>query len=827
VKIIKRGMDTRKVVARFEAERQALALMEHPAIARVFDAGETPRGRPYFVMEHIHGVPITDHCDRQRLTTRERLELFLEVCEGVVHAHRKAIIHRDLKPSNVLVTIQDGKAVPKIIDFGVAKATAQRLTEQTVYTEHGVLIGTPAYMSPEQAEMTGQGVDTRTDVYSLGVMLYELLVGALPFDPRDLCAAGYDEIRRKIREEEPSKPSTRLATLPGERTTESASRRRVDLPTLRRQLSGDLDWITMRALEKDRSRRYGSPTELAADIRRHLSDEPVEAGPPSKAYRAKKFVRRHRVGVAVAGGVGVLLLAVAATMTVQAGRIAAERDRANAEAARANQEAEAKGQVSEFLKDLFTVSDPGEARGNSITARELLDRGAEKIEGMLTEQPETRAELMDTMGDVYRKLGLYPQAELLLEQALAERKRVLGDDHPDTLNSMNNLALLYQYQGRYAEAEPLYLETLETRQRVFGDDHPDTLASMNNLALLYWKQGRYEEAEPLYLEALKTQKRVLGDDHPLTLGSTNNLANLYSDQGRYDEAGPLYRENLEATKRVRGADHPETLKAMNNLANLYGYQGRYAEAEPLFLETLAIKIRVLGDDHPSTLWSMNNLAILYRYQGRHAEAEPLYLETLETRKRVLGDDHPDTLASMNGLAILYKTQGRHDQAEPLYLETLVTRRRVLGDDHPRTLESINNLAMLYESQGRYAEAEPLHLENLEGTKRVLGDDHPDTITSMNSLAWLLLTREQAGSRDPQRALQIALEVAEKTGYGDTNVLDTLSLAYHLTGDTAKAITNQKKAIALLSEGTSQQRIDLEEALAKYETSLKVQQEKNE
>jgi len=773
VKIIKRGMDTRKVVARFEAERQALALMEHPAIARVFDAGETPRGRPYFVMEHIRGVPINEHCDRQRLTTRERLELFIEVCEGVVHAHQKAIIHRDLKPSNVLVTMQDGKAVPKIIDFGVAKATAQRLTERTVYTEHGVLIGTPAYMSPEQAEMTGQGVDTRTDVYSLGVMLYELLVGALPFDPRDLRAAGYDEIRRRIREEEPSKPSTRLATLPGERTTDSASRRRVDLPTLRRQLSGDLDWITMRALEKDRSRRYGSPTELAADIRRHLSDEPVEAGPPSRVYRAKKFVRRHRVGVAVAGGVGVLLLAVAATMTVQAGRIAAERDRANAEAARANQEAEAKGQVSEFLKDLFTVSDPGEARGNSITARELLDRGAEKIEGMLTEQPETRAELMATMGFVYHSLGLYAQAEPLLEQALAERKRVLGDDHLDTLASINGLAILYKSQGRHAEAEPLYLSTLETRKRVLGDDHPHTLASMNNLAILYKRQGRYAEAEPLYLETLAIRKRVLGDDHLDTLSSTNNLANLYRHQGRYAEAEPLYLETLEATKRVLGDDHLSTLGFMNNLANLYRNQGRYAEAETLYLETLATRKRVLGDDHPGTLASMGNLAILYWSQGRYAEAEPLYLETLETRKRVLGDDHLSTLRSMNNLASMYKSQGRYAEAEPLYLKTLEISQRVLGDDHPDTLGSMNNLAMLYLGQGRYAEAETLYLETFATRKLVLGDDNPDTLASMSGLAWLLLTRDPAGSRDPQRALQLVLEVAEKSGYKNPSSLDTL------------------------------------------------------
>jgi non-specific serine/threonine protein kinase/serine/threonine-protein kinase len=308
LKVIKRGMDTEQVVARFSAERQALALMDHPAVAKVFEAGSTPQGRPYFVMEHVRGVPITEHCDRHKLGTRERLALFVQVCEGVQHAHQKAILHRDLKPSNVLVTEQDGRRQPKIIDFGVAKATTQRLTERTVYTELGVLIGTPEYMSPEQAEMTGEDVDTRTDVYSLGVMLYELLVGALPFESRDLRESGYEEMRRKIREQEPRKPSARVTTLSAEHAVESAGRRQTNVPGLVRQLRGDLDWIVMKALEKDRARRYGSPAELAADVERHLGNQPVLAGRPSAAYRARKFVRRHRLGVGVAA-TGVLVLA--------------------------------------------------------------------------------------------------------------------------------------------------------------------------------------------------------------------------------------------------------------------------------------------------------------------------------------------------------------------------------------------------------------------------------------------------------------------------------------------------------------------------------------
>ena len=690
IKVIKEGMDTKQVIARFEAERQALAMMDHPRVAKVLDAGSTAEGHPFFVMEYVSGVPITEHCDRHNLTTLERLDLFMQVCDGVQHAHHKAIIHRDLKPSNVLVSIQDGTAVPKIIDFGVAKATAQQLTERTLFTELGVLIGTPEYMSPEQAELTGQDVDTRTDVYSLGVMLYELLVGALPFEAKALREAGFDGIRRKIREEEPSKPSTRLVTLGDAASTESARRRRVDVPTLRRQLAGDLDWITMKALEKDRARRYGSPAELAADLKRHVRHEPVLARRPSTAYRAQKFVRRHRFGVAAAA-IGLMgLIGFAVAMAVQARRTA--------------REAEAKRRVAEVLTELFQVSDPSEGRGNSITARELLDRGASTIRGTLTDDPAVRAELMMTVGKVYRNLGLYTQAEPLLEEALEIRRRALGDEDPETLRLATENGSLYFLQGRNKEAEALHRETLGVLKRVLGPEHPDTLKSASHLAVVHHAQGRYKEAEALHRETLDIRRRVLGPEHPDTLKSMNGLAAAYYAQGRYKEAETLNRETLEIRKRVLGPEHPHTLASMTNLANAYRAQGRHKEAETLDRETLDILKRVLGPEHPDTLASMSGLANAYRAQGRFEEAETLNGETLDILKRVLGPEHPDTLKSMNGLARTYSAQGRFREAEALDRETLDIRKRVLGPEHPDTLRSIYNVGCLAALQGKRSEA---------------------------------------------------------------------------------------------------------------------------
>ena len=551
LKIIKPGMDTRQVIARFEAERQALALMDHPNIARVFDAGATDSGRPYFVMELVKGVPITEYCDSNRLSPAERLELFTEVCHAVQHAHQKGIIHRDLKPSNVLVMLHDGKPVPKVIDFGVAKATSQRLTEKTMFTGFGQMIGTPAYMSPEQAEMSGLDVDTRSDIYSLGVLLYELLTGTTPFDEKRLRSAGYQEIQRIIREEEPPKPSTRLSTLK-DTLASVAAQRHTEPGRLTRLVRGDLDWIVMKTLEKDRTRRYETANGLALDVQHYLVNEPVLASPPSAAYRMRKFLRRHRTGVAM--GLVVFLALAGGLAAATAGLFQAKR-----EAQRARQEAAKSQAVTGFLEETLSSIDPAKARGREVTVRELFDEAARQVGNRFADQPLVEAAIRCILGRTYIGLGRYDEAEKHLSSAAQIRRRLLGAEHLDTLTCMADLASTLIYHSKCAQAEQVLRQVLEARERVLGKEHPDTLRSMMNLAIALDGQGKYAQTEQMLRKVLEARERVLGKEHLETLGSMMNLANALYRQGKAGEAEQMYRQVLGIQERVLGKEHPHTL----------------------------------------------------------------------------------------------------------------------------------------------------------------------------------------------------------------------------------------------------------------------------
>jgi tetratricopeptide (TPR) repeat protein/tRNA A-37 threonylcarbamoyl transferase component Bud32 len=765
LKIIKPGMDTKQVVSRFEAERQALAMMDHPNIARVLDGGATESGRPYFVMELVRGLPITDYCDREQLPIPERLELFILVCRAVQHAHQKGIIHRDLKPSNILVTIIDGAAVPKVIDFGVAKATGPSLTERTVYTAFQQFIGTPLYMSPEQADLAGMDVDTRSDIYALGVLLYELLTGTTPFDQETFRQAAFDEVRRIIREQEPPKPSTRLSSLGARRTTISAHRK-ADARQLDRTVHGELDWVVMKALEKDRRRRYETASDFAADVMRYLTDQPVAACPPSAWYRFRKLTRRNRAALTTAA-LGALALTVGTAFSTWQAVVALRARRETASAlATARDEADKATAINEFLvNDLLKQAEPEKnAVADKVTLLDVLDSAADKVGERFRHKPLLEAALRTTIGETYNSLGareksrqqlalalaIYErekgpraaetahtmvklgsvlhgesrdaEAESMLRQGLDSLVRAVGEHHHDTLEAMEALGLLYfdkpengRHEGGIAKAEELWVKLLEIRRRVLGEEHPDTWDAMSDVAGIYSSTGRLSKAEALLIKVLEGQRRVLSEEHPKTLSSMIKLAMIYACEQRMSEAESLCVEALQRRRHMQGEEHPDTLDSMHMLARLYFYQRKLSEAESLFVKVLADRSRVLGEEHRATLETMDWLATVYLEQGKVAEAEPLAARALEVLRRLTGREAAHTYAYK--LAQLYFCQGRLSESETLITEVLEIRRRVLGEEDPSTLDAMRCLADVYSEQGKFAQAEPLFREALEAARK--------------------------------------------------------------------------------------------------------------
>jgi serine/threonine protein kinase/Tfp pilus assembly protein PilF len=784
LKIIKAGADSAHVLGRFEQERQALALMDHPNIAKVLDAGTVDRhaganglpsvalqGRPYFVMELVKGIPITRYCDQEHLTPRERLQLLIPVCQAVQHAHQKGIIHRDLKPSNVMVALYDGKPIPKVIDFGVAKATGQKLTERTMFTEVGQIIGTLEYMAPEQAELNNLDIDTRSDIYSLGVILYELLTGAPPFTGKQLRSAAFTEMLRMIREVDPPKPSTKLSH--SEELPSIAAKRKLEPKKLTRLMHGDLDWIVMKALEKDRCRRYETATGLALDLERYLHDDPVLAGPPGTGYRLRKFLRRNQRPVLAAALVLLALVlgvVLSSWQAVRATRAEATALRAQAQAVaekrRADEEAAVARAVNEFLRnDLLAQADPraqnsaAQSPEKNITLRTILDRAAARIPGRFREQPLVEAAIRETIGTAYHGLGEYDLAQLHLETAVAAQREKLGAQDVVTLVSEHELAHLYKEQGQYAKAESLCLKTLENCRQQLGADDPLTLMCQTTLANVYYCQGQNDKAEPLYARTLEICRQRLSDDDPLTLVAQDNLAVCYRAQRKYAQAEPLYLKTLEVGRQKWGPESVETLTTQHNLAVLYQAQGRPAEAESLYRKTLESRRHKLGADHPHTLLTQHFLASLYNDQRRYKEAEPLYRKTLERRRLKLGPDHRDTLRSLNDLASHYWARGQYARAEPLRLEALEIMRRKLGADHPDTLECQHNLAALYDAQGQDAKAEALYRQTLEIRREKFGNQHPLLADDLAPLGRYLLRRQRYTEAEP--LLRDCLQIREK------------------------------------------------------------------
>ncbi len=768
LKVIKLGMDTKAVIARFEAERQALALMDHPNIAKVLDAGATPEGRPYFVMELVKGEPITRYCDQNGLDITERLELFAQVCRAVQHAHAKGIIHRDLKPTNVLVGLQDGRARARVIDFGIATATERRLTEKTLVTEFRQLIGTPEYMSPEQAS-GGVDIDTRTDVYSLGVLLYELLTGQTPFDPAALRSAAFAEMQRIIREVEPEAPSTRLSKA-RDMLPAIAARRRLEPQRLNDLVRGELDWIVLRALEKDRSRRYESAGNFAADVERFLSGHAVEAAPPSRAYRVRTFVRRHRAGVLAAGmvvaalvggfGVAVWQAAVAARERNIA-RLAAEEARTardDAEKRRAETQAVADFQASQLRgvdlramasrlrEDLLASARRGTARARlgeseieqrqaqlaalvgdanlvDVSRRTLdsavLSRAADAARASFQDQPLVRAGLLFTIADTMSRLGLFQSAAPIMEESVEIRRRLLGDTHPATLDAEAKFAAILADVGSLQRAEDLLRDVLVRQRRRGLEGELAAVDAMNDLALVLRRRGRFTEAERLCKDVIEAHERLHGPDDPRTLSAVSNLGLFLMGRGMHRESEECFRRAVDGFTKLYGEHHADVYIAMANLGIALRNQNKLEDAEAITRKAYNGRRALQGDDHPDTLRTLSNLGHVLQVMGRYDEAIDILRHAADRRRQILGDEHHEALESMRDLGLALRRVGRHAQAEPVLRQTRQAYDRTLGPGSPDSAICRFELAHALMALERYPEAEI----ELLAVEKALGPGH--------------------------------------------------------------------------------------------------------
>ena len=781
LKVIKLGMDTHEVIARFEAERQALAMMEHPHIARMLDVGATGSGRPYFVMELVKGEPISNYCARRDLPISQRLQLFAQVCAAVQHAHTKGIIHRDLKPSNVLVSTQDDHPVAKVIDFGIAKAISGRLTDKTLLTEQFLMIGTPLYMSPEQAEGSPD-IDTRTDIYALGVILYELLTDTTPIDSNSLRSATQSEVQRIIREVDPPRPSTRLSksinTKLDKTTSATVARRGPETRRLARMVRGDLDWIVMKAIDKDRARRYETANALALDLRRHLSGEAVLAAPPGAVYRMRKFARRNRAAVvagcliAVALLVGILAFAWQAHVAQQHASELAQVARFEADMLKQVDPTQAGKLLQDDMQGklaaaLVTAGVPESERSRQVaafagllqhvnatdTARDLVDRTILKpaiaaIETQFRNQPVVAATLRQVLADRYIEMGLYDAAMPLQQSALATRRRVLGEAHPDTLQSISGMGELLQSQGRLVEAEPFLREALIRRRRVLGEEDPNTIRSIADMGEQLEQEDKLSEAEPYLREALEKSRRVNGEESKETLELLDDMGDLLLDQRKPSQAEPYLREALAKSRRALGEDNSQTLLIIGDLGWVLRVQGKLGEAEPYLREALEKSRLVLGEEHPHTLDEINIMGYFLDSQGKRSDAERYFREVLEKRRRVLGEENPFTLMAIENLGRILEEQGKPSKAEPYFREALEKRRRTLGDKSPDTLFAIATLGMILVEQEKLDEAEPYLREALQKSRRELGEKDPTTLYAIGAMGSLLQEQGKLSEAEP-------------------------------------------------------------------------------
>ncbi|HEY5911760.1 MAG TPA: serine/threonine-protein kinase [Verrucomicrobiae bacterium] len=795
LKIIKLGMDSKQVVARFEAERQALALMDHPNIAKVLDGGTTRTGRPFFVMELVKGISITRFCDQRQLDTRQRLDLFVQVCRAIQHAHQKGVIHRDIKPSNILVADHDGVPVPKVIDFGIAKATTgQTLTNKTLFTAFEQFIGTPAYMSPEQAKLSGLDIDTRSDIYSLGVLLYELLIGNTPFDSKQLVRAGLQEVCRIIREQEPPRPSTRLSTLAYAEQSTVARHRQCEPPKLVSLLRGDLDWIVMKTLEKDRNRRYETANGLARDIERHLNNEPVAARPPSATYRLQKLVRRHKVGVAAAGAVlGALVLGLGLSAWLFT-RERATRKQVSAEAQKSRQ-------VVRFLRDMLAGVGPSAAKGkDTALLREILDKTASRITTELTNRPDVDAELRLIMSRTYDELGDYTNALTMVREALRLRRSLYPNGHPGVAQALNNLSIILQDHGDLEGAEAAEKEAVAICRRFAAADPAELGKSLVNLANVLEARGDLPGAEAAAREGLAFARKAHPHAHSDLVGALSTLANVLGDTGNLDENERLNREALAMVKALEGEVHPTVARLTGNLAiTLLIQQRDLAAAEAMQREALALNRKLYGEVHPAVAEALGNVGTVLMEEGEVEEAERSYRQALEMRRKLFSGHHPDVILSLEQLAQLYVVRNDLAEGEKALEEVLALQQQAFGEEHPEIASSLHGLAIVHGKRGDIAGSNALEQRALAMRKRLYPAEHLAIAESLNQLGTLAAAGgelDQASSLLGQ-ALAVLGKLQRTNTFDAGSVLWTLGWVRQQAGDiNSRSLCQQAVSVAI-------------------------------
>lgn len=718
VKVLRRGVATPEALQRFGSERQILAAIDHPNIARLLDAGTTPDGLPYLVMEHVDGVPVDRYCDRERLSVRERIELFERVCAAVQVAHQSLVVHRDLKPGNILVTPE---GVPKLLDFGIAKLLdSSRFPDTGDPTIDEQRLMTPDFASPEQVR--GDAITTASDVYSLGVMLYELLTGRRPLELGHLRLG---QMERVVLEQTPKRPSA----VAREAAPDAAGARRSRPDALERTLAGDLDTILLQALRKEPQRRYGSVEALADDLARYRHGLPVRAVPDTWAYRARKFVGRHRVAVAAAALVIALGCAFTVALARQSVRLAVERDRAAAEAAKARA-------VAGFLEEILGTADPLQGLGRETTVAGALEGALPRIAETFSEQPDMEAAVRQSVGQTLLGLGRLEEAEEQVAQALEIRRRLHPEvNHPEVAASLNLLGEIRYENDGLEEAEALYAEALTMRRALYAGDHPDLARTVDNLGNIAHDLGDLEEAEARYREAWRMRRRLLGEDHRDVAASLNNLAVLAHDRGDLGRAEELHRQSLAMTRRVLGERHPEVASSLNNLATILHDRGELAAAEPVYREAVAIAREGLGSGHPGLIVNLHNLAVLLEDLSRLDEAETLYREALTMAESTYGPEHFDRLDARLSLAALLSRQDRWEEAEPLYARLVAGARATLPDDSPLVLDLQVDHGLALAQVGDWVRAESLLRSSWEALERLAaaGSDDPDEAEWMEFL----------------------------------------------------------------------------------------------